>query len=112
MMKIIVAAVTGIILGVIGSRYFLVGSWLSLIPWGIAGILLGWWSKRWNEAVINGLVYGFFLCFSFMIAGYNGSASILSRTPFFAIIGLFGALCGLVLELIGAAARRVVLRNR
>jgi hypothetical protein len=36
-----------------------------------------------------------------MIAGYTGTASLLSRMPFFILIGLFGAVCGIALTAAG-----------
>ena len=100
MIKLIASSVIGFLLGFIGSRYFFVGSWLSLVPWGIAGLAIGYWSQR-REALINGGIYGFVLAFVFMIAGYTGSASLISRLPFFAILGIVGGVCGLILGWLG-----------
>jgi hypothetical protein len=36
-----------------------------------------------------------------MIAGYNGTASLVSRLPFFVLIGLFGAVCGIAVSVTG-----------
>jgi len=38
----------------------------------------------------------FALGFVFLIAGYTGSASLLSRLPFFALLAAFSAFCGLI----------------
>jgi hypothetical protein len=103
--KLCAAALIGIGLGVIGARYLFVGSFLSLIPWGTAGLLLGIWCAAYRKAIVTGALYGFLLVFSFMIAGYGGSASLLSRLPFFAILGLVGAVCGIVLGVIGTFFR-------
>jgi hypothetical protein len=103
--KVIVSIIVGALLGVIGARYLFVGSWLSLIPWGMAGLLIGFWSQK-REWVVNGLCYGFAVCFVFMLAGYSGSASLISRLPFFAVLGLFGGLCGLVLGWVGFEIKR------
>jgi len=64
----------------------------------------GYWSPR-GDCFMVGMLYGFALCFSFMIAGYTGTASHLSRLPFFALVGVFGALCGLGLTLVGHLLR-------
>jgi len=53
MRKIVVSILVGALLGVIGARYLFVGSWLSLIPWGIAGLLIGYWSQK-REWLVNG----------------------------------------------------------
>jgi hypothetical protein len=97
---LLIAIVTGALLGIIGSRYLFVGSGLSLIPWGIIGLAIGYWSQK-REWLINGGVYGFALAFVFMIAGYTGSESLISRLPFFAIIGVVGGVCGIVLGALG-----------
>jgi hypothetical protein len=105
--KIILSILAGSLLGLIGSRYLFVGSWLSLIPWAIAGLLIGYWCQK-REWLINGSCYGFALSFVFMIAGYNGSASLISRLPFFAILGVFGGICGLVLAWFGFTVKQIV----
>ena len=105
MKKVVVSIIVGALLGVIGARYLFVGSWFSLIPWGMAGLLIGFWSQK-REWVVNGLCYGFAVCFVFMLAGYSGSASLISRLPFFAVLGLFGGLCGLVLGWVGFEIKR------
>jgi len=100
--KLIAAAVVGIIFGILGSRYLFVGSFLSLIPWGIAGLLFGLWCQNYRESVITGVVYGFVLAFTFMASGYGGADPVLSKLPFFALLGLVGAVCGIGLALAGA----------
>ena len=100
-----VSIIAGSFLGVIASRYLLVGSWLSLIPWGIVGLAIGYWSQR-REWLIIGSCYGFALAFVFMITGYAGNAPLISRLPFFAVLGLFGGLGGLLMGLVGFEIKR------
>ena len=111
MMKLLVAIFVGTALGIIASRYLFVGSWLSLILWAIAGLALGFWSQR-REAMINGTVYGFVLAFIFMVSGYSGSASLITRLPFFVILGAVGAVCGLILGFLGSLGREVIQKAR
>ena len=99
MIRFVVAIALGAVFGLAGPRYLFLG-WYSLIPWGIVGLALGYWSPRGDRFMV-GILYGFALCLSFMIAGYTGTASLLSRLPFFALVGVFGALCGLGLTLVG-----------
>ena len=106
---LIVSIAAGSLLGLIGSRVLFVGSWLSLIPWAIVGLVIGYWSQK-REALINGGCYGFALAFVFMIAGYTGSASMVSRLPFFAILGIFGGMCGVILGLSGSVIHKMVNR--
>jgi hypothetical protein len=104
-MKTLVAIAVGSLLGFIGARILFVGSALSLLPWSIAGLAFGAWNSQ-RAAMVNGAVYGFCLTFAFMIAGYGGSASLLSRLPFFGLLGLFGAFCGFTLGLFGYWLKR------
>jgi hypothetical protein len=43
---------------------------------------------------------------AFMVAGYTGSASIMSRLPAFAIVAFVGALGGLMTAMLGALITR------
>ena len=96
-------------LGIVGARYLFVGSALSLIPWGIAGLLIGLWCPTYREAIATGALYGFLLAFSFMVAGYQGAAPILTRVPFFAILGIVGLVCGVGLGIAGTFMRRKIM---
>jgi hypothetical protein len=110
MIKALVSILIGSVMGFLGSRYLFVGSALSLVPWGIMGLVLGAWNSRRGAAMANGALYGFSLAFVFMIAGYTGTEPLFSRLPFFALLGAFGAISGLVLE-IGGYGLKVSLRK-
>jgi len=99
MVKISIAAILGVILGASGPYYASIG-WYSIIPWGLVGLAIGFWCSK-RQSLYAGALYGFCLNFSFMIAGYTGTASLLSRLPFFILIGLFGAVCGIALAAAG-----------
>lgn len=99
--RAIAALVVGAALGIACARFIFVGSALSLIPWAAAGIALGWWCGR-RKWARTGAVYGFALSFTFMIAGYSGRASLASKLPAFALLGAFGALCGIGLSYVGS----------
>jgi hypothetical protein len=99
MVAIIVAGVLGVILGTTGPYYASLG-WYSLLPWGVVALAIGFWSTK-RQSLYAGALYGFCLCFSFIIGGYNGSASLVSRLPFFIVIGLFGAVCGIAVSVTG-----------
>ncbi len=88
--------------------------WWTLVPWGLAAVALGYRASR-PTAVEAGALYGFLLCFVFTLATYGGAAPAITRVPFFTILGLVGAVCGLVLGLLGASLmprRRVPTESR
>ncbi len=99
MLKIIVATIVGVILGATGPRYVFLGAY-SLVPWGLVVLMIGFWCGK-RQSLYAGALYGFFLCFSFMIAGYTGTAPLVTRLPFFVLIGLFGAVCGIAVSVAG-----------
>ena len=99
MFKRIVAFVVGVVIGAAGPQYVYLGAY-SLIPWGLVAVALGLWGNK-REALKSGAVYGFSLSFAFLVAGYNGTPSLVSRFPFFVILSLFGAVCGLALSALG-----------
>jgi len=107
MIEVITALVLGVLLGMAASHALFLG-WWTLVPWGIGGLALGFAFRR--SATLVGAIYGFVLCFTFMLAGYNGTASLISRVPFFAIIGCVGAICGAVLAFTGARLKRLASR--
>ena len=95
-MKVRIAAVVfGIVLGLLGGKVWI------LIPWGIAGLVLGYFSELPKDAIVNGSLFGFLAAFLFMVQGYEGSLSLISRFPFFAVIGILGAIGGLISALVG-----------
>lgn len=102
-MLTLIAVTTGLLFGFIG------GSAIMLIPWGIAGLVIGYFSPTRKLALLNGFVFGFLLAFFFMINGYTGSTPLLSRVPPFAVLGLFGGLCGIILGLVGSIVSRYIL---
>lgn len=102
------AVVVGAILGFLNARVLLVGSAMSLIPWAIAGLIVGWFAKSKKQSLVVGAIYGFFLSFVFMVAGYNGTRPLIQVIPFFIGLGIFGALCGLVLSFIGCSTRKLL----
>lgn len=95
------AAIVGIILGFVASKMLFL-QWATLLPWGVAGLIIGLFGKTKKESAVLGAVYGFCLGFVFMLGVYEGSAPIVTRIPFFAIIGLVSAICGSILSLLGS----------
>ena len=104
---LILVAALGAILGLIGARYIFVGSPLSLIPWGLAALLIGYFSTTWKGTLGSGVLFGFCLAGTFMVAGYQGTAPVTNYLIPFAVIGLVGALCATA----GATAGQLIGRK-
>lgn len=97
-MLVFIAAAFGALLGWLGAHATVLGSW-TLLPWGIGGVAVGYRAR--SRPALAGATYGFILSFCFMLGVYSGTASVLSRVPFFALLGLVGAVCGAVAALAG-----------
>jgi hypothetical protein len=109
--RTVVSICLGALLGILGARYVFVGSALSLVPWAIAGLCIGYFNER-RGAMINGAVYGFVLSFAFMCAGYKGTVPLVSRVPFFLLLGAIGAVCGFALGNLGFVFRSILVARR
>lgn len=103
---LVAALAAGALLGFLGARVVLVDSGLSLIPWAIAGLVLGACCRSGREALWAGAVFGFALAFTFMTTGYDGTAPLHTRLLPFALLGVVGAICGVVLATAGQWLRR------
>lgn len=95
----------GVVLGIAGARFLLVGSALSLLPWGLTAALTGYTSRSRGSTISVAASYGFALAFSFMIAGYQGQPPVSHQLLPFALLGLLGAACAALLALAGRALK-------
>lgn len=111
-MRIFVAIFLGAVLGGLLAKVIFNGSAWNLIPWGVTGIGLGIFARSKKEAGISGALYGFVLSFIFMVRGYEGAAPIITRFPPFAVLGLFGAVCGSMLGLMGSMTIRFFTKEK
>ena len=100
-MNILLPVIFGLVLGFVNAKILFVGSAFSLIPWAIVGAFVGFLTNKKKDAVLSGALYGFVLSVVFIISGYNGTRPLIAVMPFFILLGLFGAVCGLVLGLVG-----------
>jgi len=100
MLRFATAVALGLLLGW-AATHALSLQWWTLVPWGLPAIAVGSRATR-IRAVVAGALYGFVLCFVFTLAGYGGTAPAISRVPFFTVLGLVGAVCGLLLALLGS----------
>jgi hypothetical protein len=110
MKMLLLAAATGIVLGFLGSKLTFLG-WLTVIPWGIAALIVGYVSLNLRQALLPGLVFGFFLGFVFMIGGYSGSDPLLTKLLPFVVIGAVTAVVGAIVALVGSFGRQFVRRG-
>ena len=94
------AVALGLLLGW-AAAHVLSLQWWTLVPWGLVAAALGYRATR-TTAVAAGSIYGFVLCFVFTLATYGGAAPAITRVPFVTALGLVGALCGLLVALVGA----------
>jgi hypothetical protein len=70
-----------------------------LIPWGTNSFAIAY--KVSSYKIISAAGFGFAASFAFMMAGYSGEASLVSRIPPFLVIALFGGICGSLCGLVG-----------
>ncbi len=87
---LLVAVITGGVLGGLASKLLFL-QWFTLLPWGVAAVAMGFWSPSRRAAVSNGLAFGFALGLLFMIGGYSGSDPVMTKLPFFAVLGALSA---------------------
>jgi hypothetical protein len=103
--SVLIAALVGVVAGYIGGPVYI------LIPWAIIGLVIGALCGARGAALLTGGVFGFAAAYTFVIHGYAGTQPLITRLAPFVIFGLIGAVCGLVLGIVGYEARRL-LRGR
>jgi hypothetical protein len=111
-MRIFVAIFLGAVLGGLLAKFIFDGSAWNLILWAVTGIGIGIFARSKKEAGVSGALYGFVLSFLFMVRGYQGTAPLVTRFAPFAVLGLFGAVCGTVLGLIGSVTMRLFIKEK
>jgi hypothetical protein len=100
----------GVVLGLVGARYVFVNSGLSVIPWGLASVLIGFLAATRKQAVFGAALFGFALAASFMAFSYDGSNGVAGVIVPFSLLGLVGAACAAILALVGQLLRAAVRR--
>lgn len=101
-MKLEVNIFSALISLLIGSSVgYFGGSVFVLVIWAAIGLAIGVYSVNRRASILNGALFGFAVSYSFMISGYVGNDTLTSRLIPFMVFGIFGALCGLTLGLIG-----------
>jgi hypothetical protein len=104
--KLIIAAVVGIVCGLLSTQVLLIG-WGNLLFWGLVGVILGWFTKGKKEVIQSGLWYGFFLSLSFLFSGFQGTPD---KLPGFILLSfalsVVGALGGWLSVFVGNKLKR------
>jgi hypothetical protein len=104
-LSVIIALLVGVVAGYIGGPVYI------LIPWAIIGLVIGALSVARGAALLNAGVFGFAASYVFVIHGYAGKQPLITRLAPFVIFGLIGAVCGLILGIVGYEARRLLPRD-
>jgi hypothetical protein len=83
----------GIVAGMIGGPVWII------IPWGAIALSIAY--KVISFKIISAASFGFAASFVFMMQGYSGEASLISRVPPFLLIAVVGGVCGSLCGLVG-----------
>ena len=99
---------SSIALGILS--YLLFSSWYNIIPWMIAGVLVGFLILNRKQALINGALYGYFLFLSYVFIGYRGNQQT-SQVIHFILVTLLYSLIGAIAGIVGAFIGNFILRK-
>lgn len=110
-------ALLGIGLGFVSARYLPQGTALVTIPWGIAALLFGAFSRSRSRtrALLLGAVFGFLASYSYLWfddTDPSRAGKVLGVALVILLPAAFGALCGAGAAWIGALLGRAVRRSR
>ncbi|MEY4747729.1 MAG: hypothetical protein RLZZ416_778 [Candidatus Parcubacteria bacterium] len=104
--SVLLSTLLGLVVGFASARGLLLPSWYILIPWCIAGALVGAYLGTWRLALVAGAAYGFTLSLSFLITGFSGTPEQLpSFGLLLLILGALGVVGGIVSSTIGYQLR-------
>jgi hypothetical protein len=104
--RVLVAVALGGLLGVVCARVVLVGSGLALVPWALVGVGVALLGRTRRGSAGLGATYGASLTLAFMVASYEGHASVLAVAGLDLGLACVGAACGAALALAGTLLRR------
>ncbi len=111
-LRIIVVVALGIAFGLIGARFVFVGSWLSLIPWGVVCLVIGLSTRSWPATLLLGAVFGVTVVLAFEIFGYQGTGPLTRALPLFVAISFAGGILSTGGAAVGHALRVLASRSR
>ena len=106
---LLISALVGVACGIASNLSFLAGQWANLILWGIAGIVLGFFTTGRRTIIWAAILFGFCLSVSFLVAGFHGSADkIIAFLVLSLGLSVIGSLGGLVAVFMGSRLKRIV----
>jgi hypothetical protein len=94
------AAAVGCALGSLASKMLFL-QWVTVVPWGVAALLVGLSSASRRASIANGTAFGLALGLLFMAGGYAGADPMVTRLPFFASIAIVSAVPAVLLSVTG-----------
>lgn len=110
--RLLIGVVVGLLLGGV-CGFLKTNAVLTLVPWAVAGLVIGYFAGAVRPALAPGALFGFAASFVYLLLGYNGSRPVYTVLPFFVLASLFGAFCGAILSVGGGFARsRLLSRSR
>jgi uncharacterized membrane protein (UPF0136 family) len=78
--KKLLPGASAVALGIVS--YYFVQGWYNIIPWAIAALMVGYFSKNRRYSIINGAVFGYFLFLVYILVGYSGKTDTNSIIKF------------------------------
>ncbi len=105
-LTVLIAAIAGILCGLVCTYPAQLGPIPSIIIWTAGGILVGL-LVRGSRIILPGIVYGVVLSFVFLLSRFGGSLSKLPKYLLFvSAMSIAGAIGGVVSAFIGSKLRR------
>ena len=95
--------------------YYIFTGWFNIIPWTIFALLTGYFSTNQRSTVINGVLFGYFLFFIYILIGYKGNSDrtgIIRIILFSLVFSLVGAVAGIISALIGQFLKCKLIRKK
>lgn len=91
--------------------YRLMSGWYNIVPWAVAALSTGFFSKCRQGSLINGAIFGYFLFMAYIWFGYKGKTDETSMQHFMLFNLAFsfaGAAAGAIGAWLGYVIRKAV----
>ncbi len=108
---LLAAAVLGVLSGFLGIHGLAFLGWVITLLWLAVTIVLGLAPGSRGQKAVRLATYGFATGMSFMCFGYEGDGALVTRLLPFAVIGIFCALCALIVGALVHVASRAIDRS-